>query len=151
MENIHLVSRFVEDICDHYNIFNSYFGNILTAVTEAAQNAIEHGNNNNPEKKVEITFKSRSDGLFFTVTDEGDGFDIGNLPDPTDLENDGMAGRGLFLMKTLSDEISFDDNGKTITLFFNITGIDRELAVSRADQLEKYLKGVKKTEGSSIE
>lgn len=150
LTNIHAVNQFIEDICDHYNIFNSYFSNIITAVTEAVQNAILHGNKNNPDKKIEILFTARTDGLCFTVTDEGNGFNINDLSDPTDLNNDGLAGRGVFLMRALSDEITFLDGGRAVELFFNITGIDQDLAVSRVEQLNHYFKGVLKHKGSSI-
>lgn len=148
--NIHAVNQFVEDICDHYNIFDSYFGNIQTAVTEAVQNAIEHGCHQDPTKKIEIAFASRNDGLSFTVTDEGDGFDPESLPDPTDLNNDGVAGRGLFLMKSLSDDLVFSNGGRSVELFFNITGIDQELLVTRKEQMDKYFQAVKKVAGSTI-
>lgn len=149
-ENIHAVNHFIEDICDHYNIFNNYFGNILTAVTEAVQNAMVHGNNNDLNKKIEIVFQSKADGLSFAISDEGNGFNVEALPDPTDLTNDGEMGRGLFLMKSLSDEMSFHDNGATVELFFNITGIDQELAASRVAQVNKYFQGVKAAKGTSI-
>ncbi len=149
-KNIHTVNHFVEDICDHYNIFNSYFGNILTAVTEAVQNAMVHGNKNIEERKIEIVFQAKTDGLSFAITDEGEGFNAEAMPDPTDLSNDGSIGRGLFLMKSLSDEISFLDNGRTVELLFNITGIDQDLAASRVAQINKYFMGVKTPKGSSI-
>ena len=81
-ENIHQVEKFVEDICDEYNINNTYFGNILVALTEAVENAIVHGNKNNPAKNVEIIFVSKPEGLSFTIKDEGKGFDINQIPDP---------------------------------------------------------------------
>ncbi len=140
LSNIHTVNQFVEDICDHHNIFNSYFGHILTAVTEAVQNAMMHGNQNDPEKIVTVTFEHTPEGLCFTISDQGNGFDPGSLPDPTDLNNDGLKGRGLFLMKTLADEVSFHNGGNTVELFFNITGIDQEHAAHRAQQVNKYLK-----------
>ncbi len=151
MTNLYIVNQFVEDVCDHYNIFNSYFSNILTAVTEAVQNAIEHGNKNDSSRMVEISFSSGTEGLSFTITDEGNGFDPSTLPDPTDLSNDGSVGRGIFLMRSLSDDIQFLDNGRTIELTFNISGIDQELAVQRAGQLNRYFQSVKKTKGSSIQ
>jgi serine/threonine-protein kinase RsbW len=148
--NLHAVNHFIEDICDHYNIFNSYFSNILTAVTEAVVNAIEHGNKNDSYKHVEILFSTRNDGLCFTVSDQGVGFDPESLPDPTNPENDGLLGRGLFVMKSLSDELIFSNGGSTVELFFSIAGIDQELAVSRKEQVKSYFRAVKKTTGHTI-
>lgn len=151
LTNIHAVNKFIEDICDHYNIFNSYFGHILTAVTEAVQNAILHGNRNDPEKQVVLQFESRQEGLCFIISDEGYGFNPDSLPDPTDISNDGMMGRGLFLMRALSDEINYKDGGRTVELLFIITGIDQDVAAARADQVNKYFESVKKIADKTVE
>jgi serine/threonine-protein kinase RsbW len=140
LTNLHAVNQFIEDICDHYNIFNSYFGHILTAVNEAVQNAIMHGNHNDPDKYVEIQFEQRPDGLCFVIKDEGNGFNPNEYPDPTDITNDGKIGRGLFLMQSLSDELNISDGGSTIELFFNITGIDQDLAANRAAKVNSYFR-----------
>jgi serine/threonine-protein kinase RsbW len=51
--------------------------------------------------------------------DEGKGFDYHNLPDPTAPENILKEnGRGIFLMKNLSDEIEFNDSGNEVTIYF---------------------------------
>ena len=55
------------------------------------------------------------------MNDEGDGFDYTNIPDPTLPDNiDKIAGRGLYLMKTLSNELIFENNGASVTLVFNL-------------------------------
>ena len=55
-ENIILVERMIEDVCDLYNISEDYYGNILVAITEAVNNAIYHGNEANPGKLIDIFF-----------------------------------------------------------------------------------------------
>lgn len=121
-ENLILVEKLVEDVCDVFNIPEDNFGNILVAVTEAVNNAIQHGNKNNPDKKIEILFRSKTNQLCFIVKDEGDGFDFTNLPDPTNPENISKEnGRGVFLMRKLADKVEFSDNGKTVSLIFNIS------------------------------
>ena len=53
------------------------------------------------------------------IEDEGIGFDFQNLPDPTSPENlDKPSGRGIFLMKHLSDEVNFSNNGSLVELSF---------------------------------
>jgi serine/threonine-protein kinase RsbW len=54
IKEIHEVEKFVEDICDYYNINNSYFGNIIVAVSEAVENSIVHGNKQDPSKSINI-------------------------------------------------------------------------------------------------
>jgi len=145
-ENIHQVEKFVEDICDEYNINNTYFGNILVALTEAVENAMVHGNKNNPSKNVEITFLSKPEGLSFTIKDEGDGFDINNIPDPTDLNvnPEEVKGRGIFLIKSLADEVNFLLKDKGIEILFKTSSINNEIAIGRINQLKSY-SGIKET------
>jgi len=145
-ENIFQVEKFIEDICDEYNINNTYFGNILVAVTEAYENAIKHGNGNDPSKHVDITFKSTPEGLLFTIKDEGKGFDINNIPDPTDINADPKEtkGRGLFLINSLADKVKFVGNGNTVEILFKISSINSEIATERIKQLKKY-SGTKET------
>lgn len=119
-QNIRLVERVIDDVCDQYKVNEDRYGNILIAVTEAVNNAIQHGNHNNPEKSVTITYNIDPSSITFFINDEGNGFDHKNLPDPTAPENiDKISGRGIFLMKNLSDNLQFSDNGKQVQLKFN--------------------------------
>jgi serine/threonine-protein kinase RsbW len=148
-ESIHQVEKFVEDICDEFNINNTYFGNILVTLTEAVENAMKHGNGNDPSKKVQIIFTSKPEGLSFVVKDEGNGFDINQIPDPTDLNTDPeeSKGRGIFLIKSLADEVKFLDKGNTVEIIFKISSINSEMAIERIKQLKKF-SGTKETTSS---
>ena len=119
-QNIRLVERVIDDVCEQYKVNEDRYGNILIAVTEAVNNAITHGNHNNPDKSVTIAYSIDPNSITFSISDEGSGFDYKNLPDPTAPENlDKVNGRGIFLMKNLSDNIQFDENGKQVQLKFN--------------------------------
>jgi serine/threonine-protein kinase RsbW len=121
-ENLILVERMIEDVCRVFNISEDYFGNILVAITEAVNNAIYHGNQANPNKTIDIFFKSFPDRVSFIVKDEGPGFNYTNLPDPTNPENiEKPNGRGVFLMRNLADKVSFEDNGSKVILDFKIS------------------------------
>lgn len=118
-DNLRLVERLIEDVCEIYNVSEDNFGNILIAVTEAVNNAIWHGNKGNPEKSVQIGFENLEKKITFTVSDEGQGFDYNGLPDPTDPNNiDKPNGRGVFLMKNLADKVEFNRNGQEVHLTF---------------------------------
>ena len=118
-QSLRLVERLIEDVCQIYSVNEDCYGNMLIAVTEAVNNAILHGNKNDPEKFVKIGFESDDDKLIFSITDEGEGFDHINLPDPTDPANiDKVSGRGVFLMSNLSDSIQFEQNGSRVLLGF---------------------------------
>lgn len=139
-ENISLVERFVEEVCDYYNINDTYFGNILISLTEAFNNALVHGNQNDPDRKIKIVFQSKPKGLSFTVSDEGAGYDPDEVPDPLDLEIDAstQTGRGLFLIRSLSDKTEISKGGSTIEMFFRISGIGHETMKKRITHFNEY-------------
>lgn len=115
------VENFVSQVAIKYDIQPDKFPNILISLTEAVNNAILHGNKRDQEKFVDIQLKETSKGLCFEVTDEGAGFNPKSIPDPTLEENlDCCGGRGVFLMKELSDEINFIRNGRCVALHFNL-------------------------------
>lgn len=145
LQEINEVEKFVEAICDYYNINDSYFGNIIVAITEAVENAILHGNNNDKTKSVTILFDSSKKGISFTIEDEGTGFEINQIPDPTDVKaNPEKKGTGIFLMKTLADEMIFSEKGRKIQLVFNITSINQEVYTNRKKYIDEYLMTKKK-------
>jgi serine/threonine-protein kinase RsbW len=120
-ENLVLVEKLVEDVCDLFDIKEELYGHILVALTEAVNNAIQYGSKGDPEKQIEITFKVKDNILCFTVKDQGDGFDFNHVPDPTDPRNiEKPTGRGIFLMKHLADKVSFEENGTKVILEFKL-------------------------------
>ncbi|MGB0368398.1 MAG: ATP-binding protein [Flavobacteriales bacterium] len=120
-DNIVIAEKLVDDVCKKFSVDEDFYGNILIAVTEAVNNAINHGNRQNPEKKVQLDFVERADRLSFSVQDEGEGFDHNALPDPTDPENlEKISGRGVFLMKHLADEVEFSENGTRVEMIFKV-------------------------------
>jgi len=142
LKNIHLVERYIEYLCDYYNINNTYYANILTSVTEAVENAINHGNKNNPNKKVFIKFEIKPEGFSFMIKDEGKGFDINHIPDPTDPHADftKTEGRGLYLMKHLSDAVFIHDQGACIELIFKPANITKQMSDERIRTLLNSVK-----------
>ena len=119
VENLVFVEREIEAIFDEFNISFDLFGNVLIAVTEAVNNAIQYGNRNDVTKQVIIRFQAKNQRLSVVIADEGQGFDYESLPDPTAPENlEKMEGRGIFLMKSLSDGLSFYNNGSEVEMTF---------------------------------
>ena len=120
--NIRLVEKLVDDVCAEIGVNEEKYGNILIALTEAVNNAIHHGNHLDPSKTPTILCQQKDERLTFFIKDEGIGFDYENLPDPTDPANlEKPDGRGIYLMKHLSDEISFEDNGSSIEMSFELS------------------------------
>jgi len=119
VENLAYVEKEIESVFDEFGISFDLFGNVLIAVTEAVNNAIQYGNRNDVTKQVLINFNTNSSNLKVAISDEGEGFDYDSLPDPTDPENiEKLEGRGIFLMKSLSDNLSFYQNGSKVEMSF---------------------------------
>jgi serine/threonine-protein kinase RsbW len=118
-ENIRIIESFIDNAKDRFNLNDDIYGNIMIAVTESVNNAIVHGNKSDRNKNVTISLSLNDNVIKFMVEDQGLGFDYHNLPDPTAPENlDKPSGRGIFLMKHLSDEVSFLHNGRIVELSF---------------------------------
>ena len=120
-ENVLHVEALVSELRQQHGFTDSNYWDILIALTEAVNNAIYHGNKCNPDKYFSLSYSVTDENICFTVSDEGLGFDPNCLPDPT-AKNcvEHPNGRGVFLMKKLSNQISFTDNGRTIAMWFSI-------------------------------
>jgi len=145
IDQIPRVEAFIEEIAFQYNLNDSYFGNMLIAVTEAVRNAIIHGNNNQYEKEILVNCRSEKAGLVFSVLNQGDGFNFTQYLDPEKLlESDDDNKRGMLLIHTLSDSIKFTDRGRCIDIIFKITGIDSVIVEKRQSLMSIYFHEQKK-------
>jgi serine/threonine-protein kinase RsbW len=118
-ENITIIERLVDELCDKYSIQEEHYGNILIALTEGVNNAIYHGNRQDPDKHVRVSYKADEDVFWFRIEDDGPGFDFENVPDPTSPENlEKPNGRGVFLMRHLSDDLKFIEDGRIVEITF---------------------------------
>lgn len=119
MENIRIVESFIENSRERFSIDEDIYGNILVAVSESVNNAIQHGNGLDKNKNVSLQLVPSETELRFVVTDEGPGYNPDHIDDPTKPENlQKPNGRGLYLIKHLSDKVEFADNGSTIAITF---------------------------------
>jgi serine/threonine-protein kinase RsbW len=88
------------------------------ALDEALDNAVVHGNRMNRQKLVQVLCRCElGKGISVVVTDQGQGFDPSAVPDPTAPENIGADhGRGIWLMKSVMDEVSFERGGAEVRM-----------------------------------
>jgi len=78
------------------------------SVRESVTNAIQHGNKMDQDKKVDIRFEVSPDRLDISITDQGRGFRVEELPSPLDPENLlKPSGRGIFYIRSFMDEVEF--------------------------------------------
>lgn len=121
-DSITQVEHLIEELCTRYNVSDDTFANMMTCLNEVTNNAIIHGNKLDPAKKVyvnaEVTDNKR---IIWTVTDEGNGFDYAQLPDPTAPDNlENLTGRGVFIVRQLADQCIFNQKGNTVEMHFKI-------------------------------
>ena len=87
------------------------------AMEEAFLNAVKHGNKMDSSKKVKVDYSASSDKVKISITDEGNGFDPGILPDPRCGENIYKAeGRGVFLIRSYMSAVEFNEQGNCIRM-----------------------------------
>lgn len=90
---------------------------IPVTIDEAVTNAIKHGNKFQEDKRVFIEISIDNDRIKMVVADEGEGFDVSKVPDPTDPMNFlKPSGRGILFMSIGMDEVRYNEKGTILTL-----------------------------------
>jgi serine/threonine-protein kinase RsbW len=121
IENLRIIEKFIDEISNECKLNSEIYGNILIATLEAANNAIVHGNKLNENIDISIAANIDERILTISIEDKGKGFNYNSIPDPTAPENiENVSGRGVFLMRKLSDRLEFKNNGSLVELFFNL-------------------------------
>ena len=92
---------------------------VRLAVEEALVNAYRHGNKRDASKIVTFLCRIDSESASFEVGDEGPGFDIASVPDPTDEANlEIPSGRGLLLMREYMSRLEFIEPGNRLRMIY---------------------------------
>jgi len=103
------IEEFVIGIAEELNLSKDKYNNLALSVSEAASNSMVHGNKLDIEKKVHITVKVTDDIMEIIFKDEGKGFNINTVPDPTKPENIlKESGRGIHIMKNFLDDLKYN-------------------------------------------
>ena len=90
---------------------------IKLALEEALVNAIKHGNQMDPDKRVVVVYHVTAERFDIRITDEGEGFNPEDVPDPTDPANlERPCGRGLLLMRGFMTEVQYHGKGNVVTM-----------------------------------
>jgi serine/threonine-protein kinase RsbW len=122
IDSITIMENFVDELSLKLRFSDETYANVITCLSEAVINGIVHGNLEIAEKKVFINLEIiENKRLVFTVSDEGNGFDVNSIPDPTAPENiENLSGRGIFIIKKLADQCIFNTIGNELELHFKI-------------------------------
>lgn len=90
---------------------------VRLAFEEALVNAMKHGNRMDPARNVRVAWRASAEVIEIHVADEGAGFDPACVPDPTADENlRRPCGRGIMLMRSYMDEVSYDCCGREVRM-----------------------------------
>jgi serine/threonine-protein kinase RsbW len=91
---------------------------IKLAVEEAAVNAVKHGNQMDPDKRVRIGYTVSPDKFIIRIEDEGAGFNPADVPDPTEEINiERPCGRGLLLINGFMDGVKYIGRGNVVVMW----------------------------------
>lgn len=123
-DNLAEVEKFFTDVADEFNLDDEIKNNLSLSLSEAASNAMVHGNKLDPKKYVDIIITVGDNKIEVVIKDEGNGFDPSSVPDPTAPENllkD--SGRGIHIMKTFLENIryNFTDSGTEVILEISLS------------------------------
>lgn len=107
-ENIEVAERALLDLCRRAGWPSDEDYWLVTALREAVANAVRHGNRQDPSRLVRLEYSVQGSTVTICVEDEGEGFDPGDVPDPTDPANLLRPnGRGIFYMRQFMNRVEF--------------------------------------------
>lgn len=114
---MHIVLEYLIKRVEKLGVVKPEQSNLFIALDEAFVNAVKHGNKFDVEKLVRITAEVSSKEARFTIEDEGEGFDVHNIPDPLDPDNlFKTSGRGVLFIYNIMDEVAYNDRGNRLTM-----------------------------------
>ena len=119
LEELAKVESIIDQLYTEGVLSDALYGNVMVVATEATLNAINHGSAQDEQKAIAFSIELDEKEVVVQVSDSGRGFYFNNLPDPTDPENiEKGSGRGIFIMKNLSDDLEFLNEGATVRITF---------------------------------
>ena len=111
------VLEYLQDRVAKLGLIEPDRSNLFVALDEAFVNAVKHGNKNDPSKLLKISAELSPTEASFTVEDEGEGFDIREIPDPCDPANlFRTSGRGVLLIYNIMDEVEYNAQGNRVKM-----------------------------------
>lgn len=110
---------FLDDFFTEFRLNRNLFNRIFLGISEVVSNAIIHGNRLNTDKNVFIQLTLNENEIVVVVKDEGDGFCIKEVEDPTCSGNlKKEHGRGIFLVRQIADEVEYAEQGRKVLIKF---------------------------------
>ena len=114
---MHIVLEYLMKRVEKLGVVKPEKSNLFVALDEAFVNAVKHGNKYDSQKLIRIAAEISKQEAKFTVEDEGEGFDVAQIPDPLDPQNlFKTSGRGVMFIYNIMDEVKYNDRGNRLTM-----------------------------------
>jgi serine/threonine-protein kinase RsbW len=106
-----LCRGFIESVCEVAGLDEQTTYAVVLACDEATNNVMRHAHQDSPQARLQLQCFLLPDGIEIHLFDEGEPFDLATVPhlDPGELR---VGGRGVFLMRTIMDEVSCESLGQ---------------------------------------
>ncbi len=145
-QDTHKIEGFIEEICDDFNIFNAYFGNIMMAVMEACETSFVIMNDKN-EEHIQLDFWSEKNKLVFKIKGLKDVYvkkvNYKELDINDNLSED--SSKSSMIIKMLSDEVVVDENDNSLKLVFYISSINYNTSLLREKSVNEYFEKIQRS------
>lgn len=103
------LEEFILDVAAKSTLNKDKYNSLALSFSEAASNSLLHGNKLDPSKKIKITVKLDEHLMTITIKDEGRGFKLEAVPDPTRPENIlKESGRGIHIMRSFLKDLRYN-------------------------------------------
>lgn len=138
LQNIGDVEKYIENICDEFNVYNDYYGNIVLCLVSLFEKlALDKSE----YKDVDIEFYNDSNGLCFNVILNNESLlrEAKLVLEERESILDDEQFNWLFIIDQLADQLKIGNH--SLLMLFDIKSINAELAAFRAGTLRSYLKG----------
>ena len=114
---MHSILDYLMKRVEKVGVINPESSNLFIALDEAFVNAVKHGNKYDASKIVKVSAEVSTKEARFTIEDEGEGFDVSAIPDPTNPENlFKTSGRGVLFIHNIMDEVTYNERGNRLTM-----------------------------------
>jgi hypothetical protein len=133
------VEKFIEEVCDYYNIGDEYFANVMLGTSEAVRLML--GKRKSLTDNIVIEAVKSTKGLKFVIRQDHKKKDTTEETDELELaiEQDHLT-RQLFIIKSLSDEIKVHKRGLRLEITYYVTTLNAEKSIYRINQLKEYFR-----------
>jgi serine/threonine-protein kinase RsbW len=106
LEEMESVHRLIEQAVKEFKLSDELAHWIELTISESMINAIQHGNKADPSKDATLRISSNGEYIEIIVEDQGCGFTLDNVADPTDTANLlKPSGRGILIIRSFMDEV----------------------------------------------